>query len=101
MTDTPEQKPAPKETDAEKDKSTSNLLLNLFEGAYRELFILPVKSSEPPPEPKVDLKTSTDAQKDGGNIFDKLDFPPKLEITDACSVAPSWNPKGVEVTVKF
>lgn len=101
MTDTPEQKPAPKETNAEAEKSSSNLLLSLFEGAYRELFILPIKSSEPPPEPpNVDLKTSTEP-KEGGNIFDKLDFPPKLEITDACSVAPSWNPKGVEMTIKF
>lgn len=100
MPDTPEQKPAPKETDAETTKRAADAIFKLFDSAYRELFILPVKNSEPPPEPKVDLETKVETSKDE-NIFDKIDFPPKLEITDTCSVAPSWNPKGMEVTVKF
>lgn len=75
-------------------------LWSLFEGAYRELFILPMV--EPPKgleaRPPIDMTTQFDPPQD--RPID-LKFPPKIELTDRVSVSPLWTPKGVELTIKF
>lgn len=78
----------------------SQTLWNLFEGAYRELFILPALDAQPPKgyTPRIDMTTQFDPPRD--RPID-LKFPAKIELTDRVYVSPLWTPKGVELTIKF